>query len=191
LNQIFERKKEIRKRIDALRRRKPAEWILEHSRRITETLAGQPFFKMAATVHTYVSWRNEVDTHALIQTMLEQGKNIIVPKIEGSQGALVHARIHSLSDLLPGAYGIPEPTRVDPSYDIREIDIVLVPGVAFDRSGYRLGFGGGYYDTFLKQLEAQRVGLAFDFQLVEEVPRRAEDEKVDIIITENEIIQAS
>lgn len=189
MNQIFERKKEIRKKIDVLRRSKTLGWIVEHSAAVVAKLEAQPFFQRAAIVHTYVSWRNEVSTHELIRSMLKQEKTVVVPRIEGAAGTLAHARIQSLSDLKPGAYGIPEPPQPVEAYDLSQIEVVLVPGVAFDRMGYRLGFGGGYYDAFLTQMDALRVGLAFDLQLVDEVPRRAEDEKVDIIVTETGILR--
>lgn len=142
-------------------------------------------YRQARIVHCYVSWRNEVDTRRLIADMLASGKRVVVPVVDLPRRRLRHSEITSLDDLEPGTFGIlePRPDRFRP-VPPEELDLVLVPGVAFDRQGYRIGFGGGYYDDFLRHLSCPKIGLAYQFQLVDDLPRRPGDERVDVIITE-------
>ena len=100
----------------------------------------------------------------------------------------MHSQIRSFDDLQKGTFGILEPkpeamNLVAPD----ELDLVLVPGIAFDKRGYRLGYGGGFYDAFLAQTKSVKVGLAFDFQIVDLLPTREEDERVDLIVSEKTV----
>ena len=92
-------------------------------------------------------------------------------------------------DLVPGFMDIPEPTASCEPVDPQEVDLVLVPGVAFDRQGNRLGYGGGYYDRFLQQCAAPRVALAFATQLVDHVPTEPHDLRVHAVVTDEEVIR--
>ena len=141
-------------------------------------------------VHIYVSSKNnEVDTIGFIISMLEGGKHVVVPRCTAGERRLENIRIKTLDSLKPSAYGLLEP-EYDPVRIVRpdQFDIVFIPLLAFDRSGGRIGFGGGYYDTLLEQCSCTKVGLAYSFQEVEKAPCEDHDIKLDIIVTEKETI---
>lgn len=133
----------------------------------------------------YVSTNKEVDTREIIQKALQEGKQVIVPLTRKKKRRIVPCLLKSWGDLAPGNYGILEPQKAQ-SFPLADIELVIVPGVAFDREGRRLGRGKGYYDRFLAHLSPTipRIGLAFQTQMVEKVPIQGSDIPVDVIITE-------
>ena len=182
--QIRERMKASREKIDVNLYRK---WCLSVKEKC-ETLYE---WKNAKFVHIYVSAvNNEVDTLGLIYEMFDLGKKVIVPRCSENAHYLDNIRINSLNDLKPSKYGIMEP-EYDPDRIIKpeDFDAVIVPLLAFDRAGNRLGFGGGYYDTLLKQCSCPKIGFAYSFQEIETLPVEEHDQKLTIIITEKEIIR--
>ena len=134
----------------------------------------------------------EVDTAAFVAQVLHDGKLLALPRINKASQTLQLHRINRLDELVSGVWGIREPHGEAPTVSLAEIDFVLMPGVAFDRQGARLGYGAGYYDRLLAsgQRRALRVAAAFDVQIVDSVPADAHDQRLDIIITENRIIHA-
>jgi len=178
----------LRAQIRAPRRQMDSSWRDCASRTIVARLEALPVFQRAHCVQTYVALRHEVDTQALIPRLLQQGKRVAVPRVESGQ-ELQQYFIQDFSELQAGAFGILEP-RPDPGRRVAtaSFDLVLVPGLAFDRAGHRLGAGKGYYDRFLAEIKAPKIALAFAFQLVDCVPVEAHDQRVDMIVTENEVI---
>ena len=184
-------KQRIRDRMRALRE---AVNITDHRtwcNSIRKACESLPEMKRSNMVHIYISAiNNEVDTLGLILHLFEQGKQVIVPKCSLRSTDLHNIRIYSLEELKPAKFGLMEPDynqerEIMPS----QLDIVIVPLLAFDRSGGRIGFGGGYYDSLLAQCPCPKVGIAFSFQEVGKVPLEAHDQKLDIIITEREIVR--
>lgn len=183
---VFQLKQQLRNDIKSVRAKLAPQEVTELSTRVLSHLEKIPAFKAAKTVHSYVAWHKEVETYSLIDCLLQKGVKVVVPLVEPQRLTLRHIAIKSLSELGRGYLGIPEPSAsCDNEVAIDEFDIVLVPGVAFDRAGNRLGYGGGYYDRFLMQVRKPKIGLAFDLQLVDRLPTRADDEPVDIIVTES------
>jgi len=159
------------------------------SRKICEKIACRPEYKEAAKVAFYYPWKGEVELLNLAIQALKEGKGVFFPKVAGEK--LIFCPVKTLRELSPGYKGIPEP--ISSPVDQRGIDLFLVPGVAFDWEGYRLGMGGGFYDRALgalKQYQAS-IGVAYNFQLLESLPRSWWDRKVDVIVTENTIITPS
>lgn len=136
----------------------------------------------------YVDFRNEVATREIISDLLDLGKEVYLPVTLKNEKKLIPKRIFSLDDLVPGAYGILEPRIDAPTIDNSLLDVVIVPGSVFDKNGYRTGYGGGYYDRFLENTDAIRVGVCFDFQLVDDVFSEEHDKRMDFIITEKSIL---
>lgn len=190
LNRILAEKKRLRGEMAALRNRLTGAAIIDKSTRITARFEELPEYQTARTVHTYVAWRSEVRTQKLIRQMLAAERQVIVPLVDVPTHSLTHYQIMRFADLRPGAFGIPEPSvQHCIGALVSDIDCVVVPGLAFDLTGRRLGYGGGYYDAFLRQISAPKVGFAFQLQIVDEVPVRVEDERMDIIVTEEEIFR--
>jgi 5-formyltetrahydrofolate cyclo-ligase len=153
-----------------------------------ERVLALPAVRDARTVMLFSSFGSEVDTGLLADRLHRSGVRVLLPFLDGRE---LHAAAHRAGDeLVPSSYGAKEPagrTPVDPM----EIDVVVVPGLAFDREGYRVGYGAGYYDRFLSGLSGGtvRVGLCFSEQLVDAVPHGPADEPVDVIVTPTETIE--
>lgn len=158
---------------------------------ITATLTALPSFERASTVLLTLAFRSEWNTMPLILHALSRGKNVVLPRVDTAARMLeLHRVLDPARDVDPGYRGIPEPRASCPVIAPASIDWVLVPGVAFDRQGRRLGYGGGFYDRLLPLVAttAPRVAAAYSVQLVDRVPSAPHDVTVDVIITENETI---
>ncbi len=168
------------------------------SRRRWSELVGQRLFALeefsrSSMVLFYFSFRSEVDTRQLIEQAMAQGRTVCLPRSLVTEKELEVYQVDDLeSQVAAGAYGIQEPVPgrarlVDPS----SLELVLVPGSAFDLRCGRLGYGGGYYDRFLstRASQALRVGLAYSVQVVERLPLLPHDQPLDLLITEKEVIR--
>ena len=166
-------KQELRERILDLIKNQREEDAFSRSRDILGKLLALPVFQAARTIMFYVSFKGEVDTFPMMEKAFELKKRVVVPVAQKETRQLTPVVIGTVKELNPGAYGIPEP-RVDASRVIlpQDLDLVIVPGVAFDRAGNRLGRGAGYYDRFLSALPSTTatVGLGYDFQVVPSLP---------------------
>lgn len=145
-----------------------------------------------STLFIYVNFRSEVETLELIKKCINRDIRVAVPLVEASAVRMIPLLIKDPEqDLVPGYYNIPEP---DPKKSLRlepgEIDAAVIPGSVFDIHGGRLGYGGGYYDRFLLNdaPQAKRIGLAFELQVVDNVPLESHDQPLDILITEERIV---
>jgi 5-formyltetrahydrofolate cyclo-ligase len=156
-------------------------------RRVEDRLLALPQVLAARIVMTFASFGSEVPTHGIVRRLLDRGCRVLLPYLDGPH---MHA-----AELRPGQstirtpYGPGEPpdrVPVDPA----QIDLVIVPGLGFDRRGFRLGYGGGRYDRFLGGVrpEAVRVGIAFAQQVVDEIPHGPLDDVVDLVVTDRETI---
>lgn len=154
----------------------------EKSKKIRQTLEALPEFKNAEKILIYVSNKEEVDTHALIQDLLKKKRPVFVPKVRKNQ--LTVCRLHEWKDLEPGSFGILEPCTILKEAEPQSMDLIVVPGLAFDPRGHRIGYGKGFYDRLLKGTRGYKVGLAFHEQIVENVPEEAHDVPLDLIITD-------
>ncbi len=167
---FIQSKQELRQLILDLIKGQKEEVRLFKSRIIFEKVIALPVFKNARTILCYASFRGEVDTLALMQRAMELKKRVALPLMRKEEQQIVPMLIKSLTELKPGAYGIQEPPDVPQNrLGADELDLVVVPGVAFDRQNNRLGRGAGYYDRFLSDLPAAipTVGLAYDLQVVD------------------------
>jgi 5-formyltetrahydrofolate cyclo-ligase len=154
------------------------------SRRILRELSEEPVFRKAKHVAFYYGIESEVETSSFLRKVLKD-KKLYLPRI-GPKKCLTLCRVRSLSkDLRKGTYGIMEPRAVCVKALASQMDIIIVPGVAFDKQGGRLGRGGGYYDRFLRKTQKiVKIGLCFREQLVKKVPMKAHDVRMDRIITD-------
>jgi 5-formyltetrahydrofolate cyclo-ligase len=192
---LHEEKMEIRRRILQLRNTLVREEIEEKSRRIRERILDLPQYARSKVVMGYMDFRNEVMTRKLLEECFHRGKRIVIPIVSDEDGGprrLILAEITSLREGLKlSPMGILEPEEGNFKVIPPEvIDLMIVPGVAFDRKKFRLGYGGGYYDRLLRQVGEQcvAVGVAFELQLLEELPVEPFDMPVDMVVTENSIL---
>ena len=162
------------------------------SRLICAKAAGLAEYAAAATVMSYVDFQSEVRTGHLLDAARQQQKRIVVPYCVGD--GLELFLLEDMDELAVGAYGIPEPKiewrrRADRRVDVAQLDLILVPGVAFDRQGGRVGHGKGYYDKLLGRVgpDTSLLGLAFECQLFPEIPMLPHDVSMDKVITEKAI----
>ncbi len=197
LKKIPLHKQKLRQSIKKFRQDLPLSTALSQSRLIAKKVLALPQLKAAQTVFCYVARAKEVATRDLIQTLLEQNKQVFVPKVI-NQGQMLPVPLKSLTELKPGKFNILEPSlslaaiqalgesiTVKPSF----IDVNIMPVVAVDRQGRRLGLGGGYYDRFVAQVKPKfNLALAFSGQLVDLVPVAPNDKLVDMIVTEQAVI---
>jgi 5-formyltetrahydrofolate cyclo-ligase len=152
---------------------------------ILEKLLAVSEFQKSETMLFYASFDGEVDTWPMMKRALNLGKKIALPKIIPAQKRIIPMLINDLQkDLDSGPYGIKQPLDSCRPVEIEELDLVVVPGIAFDRQNRRLGRGGGYYDRFLAELSPQtpKIGLAFDFQIVDRFPVDTHDVAVTRVI---------
>lgn len=186
----MEAKKQIRKEILDIRDSLEEEIRNKWNESIFSRLINSEFYKRARTIFIFVSFKSEVDTHKIIEYSIEKGKIICVPKIKSKQIGIEVFKIDSFKDLKEGYFNILEPVEGCISVDKNDIDLILMPGVAFDRHGGRIGYGGGFYDRFLSSMNktADKIVLAYNFQVLDEVPMEENDVRVDGIITEEGII---
>ena len=174
-------KRTIRKR--ALCARDESHDPVDKSGAIAERLLHQKEYQSAKSVLLYFSIGSEVDTCRIIRDALKT-KKVFLPFVEN--GEMGYAQIKSLEEMEPGQYGIMEPVDKTPSHE--ELSLVVVPGIAFDETGHRVGYGGGYYDKFLPTTNAFTIGLAYEAQVVEDIPAEGHDCPVKKIVTEKRVI---
>ncbi len=141
----------------------------------------------------YSPHENEVETDGLWQAARRQGKYVYYPRISADKQAIEFVRRQDEDHLIPGIFDILIPPGEDLLTSVAHTDLVLIPGVGFDRAGHRLGRGRGYYDRALRGILAGafRVGLAYDYQIVSHIPIDEHDERVDYIVTEKRLIECA
>ncbi|MGI6712135.1 MAG: 5-formyltetrahydrofolate cyclo-ligase [Bacillota bacterium] len=182
-------KKEMRKVVLQARQAMTREIVQEKSIIICSKIAQIETFRKAKIIMAYLPFRNEVDVTLLFPSLWDQGKRIVIPLCDTKNKALIPSELKSMErDLQPGVWGIlePKPGCVRPVAP-QEIDFVIVPGVSFDPSCNRLGYGGGYYDRFLPQLrnDAPKIAVAFEIQIVADTAPKEFDFPMDGVITES------
>jgi len=164
---------------------------LAHAETAAENLLSLSEVHAARLVMAYAATAEELDPAAAIEALHGAGKAIGMPRIEGPGALGVHLVTRG-DELEPGPLGIRQPRPEAPRLSLESIDVVIVPGVAFDASGYRLGYGGGYYDRLLPMLrpDCLRVGFAYDEQVVDELPAAAHDQRVHLVVTPSRVLRA-
>ncbi len=179
----------LREAMAARRRAVPREVACAAGAAAADRLLSAPEVLGAARVALYAALSDEIPTRPLFESLGRAGVARLLPRV-GAAGVLEFAEVMSWRDLRPGRYGVDEPPSDSLPSRLGRGDVVVVPGVAFDASGGRLGRGGGYYDrTFPPDLEdvPTLVGLGYEFQMVERVPRGPRDREMDAVATERRI----
>lgn len=177
--EVARAKRALRREVQRAVEEMPADRRATEGRAAVERLYDLDAFQRAKELMVYVSVEHEVPTRDLIEERLDAGVTVSVPRVAG--GGLDVVPIESLKGLEPGPMGIPEPPGRPE--DPRLVDLAVVPGLAFDREGRRLGRGTGHFDRFLNEHDPPAAGLCFSRQLVEAVPVQEWDHPVDLVVT--------
>jgi len=187
-------KDEIRKEILTRRQGLSDSDVSLKSETICRRLISDEVFAAASVIGLYWPFRNEVLTEPIFRAARSGRKRVGFPLARTEDRAIIYIAVDDPSDMTTGSYGIREPRyipgRVIPA---EEFDLIVLPGVAFDTRGYRIGYGGGYFDRFFadRSVTATRAAPAFDIQMVDRVPHKEHDIKVDVIFTESHVIMCS
>jgi len=188
----------LRQKIMSFRKSLSKEEVRRKSAAIGRALLALSEFTSSGTIAFYVArpGSGEVETGQIIEETLKTGKRVLVPYVDRATKGISMAEINDpKTQLSPGAFGIPEPLpHLRKPVPLGEIDLVVVPGIAFDIKGNRLGHGYGYYDRLLKDLVSKNpksrfIGLAYDFQVLDQVPNASHDIPVHAIVTETRVIR--
>lgn len=184
----------IREEVKFKRKNESVEGVRNKSLQITQRIVELDSFNASKTVMCYMDFKNEVMTGYLIEYCLKRGKRVVLPLVDAVNGVkiIVPYEITDIEkDLKPGVFGILEPRKERARLvNAEEIDVVVVPGVAFDEKRNRIGYGAGFYDRFLKTVrpDCMKIGIAFEFQIYEAIPIEEHDMPLDLIITESRIM---
>lgn len=184
-------KNELRKSMAIRRSSLSPSFRHDADNRILSFLVNSSYYKESNDIFTYVSFKSEVGTHDIIKRALADGKNVYVPVIDKPSWTMKIAKISSMSELKKNYMGILEPEQDKIIFaDSSDLDLILTPGLAFSEDGYRLGYGGGFYDKFFCQLNQHitSIALAYSIQLLDEIPHDEEDQKIDHLLTEKNFL---
>jgi len=180
---VSQKKQDLRKAILAKRNLLTEEECKSKSNDIVKSLFQIKQFQSAKCIALYLPTGNEVITNQIIEKCISVGKEVLVPV---TNAHIEFFRFNSFEDLTPGKYGIPEPKlRNSPKCDP---DVILVPGIVFGFCMHRIGYGKGYYDRYLRGHKAYRIGICYDFQILNELPKHEDDQHMDLIITDKRTI---
>ena len=184
-------KSELRLKARAARRALTPEQRVDAANRVALAIMSLPQMRDARAVLSYKALPEELDLGPTMDRMRSLGVRVALPRIGGPCKLQLHW--HEPDDaLVMGEFGLLEPLPEAAVAPVAAIDVVLTPGVAYDRNGWRLGFGGGYYDTLFRELDSSvvRLGIAYDEQVVDELPKHAHDLPVDIVVTPLHVYRA-
>ena len=175
-------KKELRKKYTKVRA--DVEDKEGKDRLIRESLRQLDIYKKAKSVFVFISYKSEVDTRGIIEDILADRKKLLVPLVKGSE--MIAVEVKGIDDLEPNKMGILEPKSGD---EVTDVDLTITPGLAFDKDGYRLGYGGGYYDKFFSKVDTIRMGIGYSDQYVESIVHEDYDKALEYLLTEEGLIE--
>lgn len=175
-------KKELRKKYTKVRAEVEDKDLKD--KLIRKNLRELDLYKKARSVFVFISYRSEVDTKGIIDDILADGKKLLVPLVKGSE--MIAVEVKGIDDLEPNKMGILEPKDGE---EVTEVDLTLTPGLAFDKAGYRLGYGGGYYDKFFAKVDTIRMGIGYYDQFVESLVHEDYDKPLEYLLTDRGLIE--
>ena len=192
---IFDDKRALRRKI--LDERKNINIVKKEDmdNKILDKLYESEYYRKSKKIFIYISYDSEINTKGIINKALEDNKKVYVPRTEFKNRLMDAVEIMSLDNLVESDFGILEPSIKEPHIDPNELDLIVVPGVAFDKQGGRVGYGAGFYDRYFNKISEDnikkiiKIALAYNFQVIEKVPMDKQDVPVNYIITEKEFIE--
>ncbi len=190
ISELAEEKRALRAKVLAVRDAIPAAARQAAAGVAIQRVCSLDVYQSAKSVLSYMSFGAELNTHGFFETVLRDGKIVVLPRIDKASKSLKLHVVKGPGDLVEGVWGIREPHPDTRTVAIADIDMVLMPGLAFDRKGNRLGYGAGYYDRLMAAATAKpvRVVAAFDCQVVDAVPVGPSDQPFHILVTESQLL---
>ena len=182
----FNMKNQIREQNKSKRRAMSKDEAREKSKAAARAFTECEIYKNAKQIMVYLPLGNETDTRDVVLAAFRDGKSLVLPVTDTKTGIITPCIYEKDTELIKGEFSVSEPESIVPA-DMSKTDVVLVPGIAFDKSGNRVGFGKGCYDRLLKDTTAVKVGFCYDFQICDEIPACDHDVKMDFLVTENGI----
>jgi len=185
-------KKQLRKDIISRRDSLSADARKVKASTIINKLLASEIYKNAKHIMLFAAFGSELNLLPLLERILKSGKHAYLPVVDKKTNSILPIEVHSLEDLKPGAYGIPEPSTDNyKETTLSVLELVITPAVAFDTDKYRIGYGAGYYDRFFPSLKknVMKLGAGFDEQIVGKVPREPHDIRLDYILTDKRWIK--
>ncbi|NHI94337.1 MAG: 5-formyltetrahydrofolate cyclo-ligase [Candidatus Lokiarchaeota archaeon] len=192
MNSIDEEKKACRARILSFRDAQSRDDIIKKSKKIHDYLISMEEYRKSNKIMFFMGKEKEVQTEFMAEDALKKGKRVFIPITKVNERRLIPCEIFNLHELEISTFNVKEPKQeFQRPHDPKDIDLVIVPGVGFDVAGNRIGYGFGYYDSFLSEArqEIPFIGLAFEFQIQQEIPCDENDKYIDKIITDKRIIK--
>lgn len=187
MNTVKKEKDDLRAKYIALREQMPAEEKLRRDAAICTTAGGLVSFRYAEYVLLYAAAKNEIDVTGIAERAWSQGKKVAFPRCDTETHTMKYHFVESMDELSVYSYGIREPAEDAPVFDQEKVSgsaVCFVPGLVYDRSGYRLGYGKGFYDRYLSAFTGCKIGVVYSDYVLGSVPRGRYDVTVDILLTE-------
>lgn len=176
-------KKQLRKDMLKLRSSLNPEYILDTDRAIVDNIINSQVYQDSKVIFCFMSMEGEINTRPLIEDALEKGKTVCVPKVI-SKGKMEAFQIHSFDEFELSSFGIQEPKQGSPLIDPNQIDLGIIPNIVVSKDGYRLGYGGGFYDRYLLRSSMVRLAVCREQLLQDQLPVEPHDQRIDAIATE-------
>jgi len=190
---LVEEKRALRRAMSDRRSALTTEEREERSRRAARRLAELPELAGARAVAGFLAIRAEIDPAEALAEVGRRGGTVVYPRVTAGQPRLRFHWVAGPDDLRPGAYGILEPQEACPEVPPQDLDVILLPGLAFDAAGHRLGYGGGYYDEVgglvRREGRALLLGVGYDFQVVDRCPAGEDDVTIDGVVTDDRVLR--
>ena len=185
----LKRKQQIRKKIKIAAVSTPKDGLHKKSTLIQKNLYSLPEYNDAKAIYIYLSsFNHEVDTFSIIKDFMSKGGEVIVPIVNMKRNELIHSELRTLGSLKRSRFNVWEPEDKH-IVNSDNVDMIIIPGIAYDLKGNRIGSGKGYFDRFLGNNDSLKIALAYEFQIIDDIPITDNDIPVDIIITERRIIR--
>lgn len=183
-------KKDLRKFYSNLRDSLSTEEITKRSQKMCNSFFGSALYKNSQTIFTYINYKSEFNTSIIAKKTLSDNKKLCVPVMSKKAHEMFFVQITNLNELQKNKFGILEPTlNFEKVLKPNNKTVIIVPALAFDKNGFRLGYGGGYYDKYLSENKSfANIGFSFNFQIANELIHNENDIPVDVILTENNSI---
>ena len=181
-------KNEIRQKMKKIRAQMTPEEVAEKSKKAANMFLASDFYKTANQIMLYMKLGNETDTADIIARAFKDGKSLLFPVTDIETGIITPVYADKSTAFKKGGFSVFEPVGAEKA-DMTKTDVIIVPGIAFDKTGRRIGFGKGCYDKLLQNTDAIKIGYCYGFQICEHLPCEKHDVKMDFLITEEGIIK--